>query len=360
MAFKLNFFWKSNPENSTPVIQTAILVEMVRMLHEFSLTVNSPQEIPEQPAIPEHLEALERTGFYNTENWKEYNAAMENWKKEREAILEANEKHLQVSHTLHVLRWAREKFGHDTLLIPYVSFEQLMERYNLVCGTFDAYTGYIPLDKIVAVEKTVKLLGNEDNSYKKSNVHADEDDRWLLLKEGVKTLADMYASTYRIFEYNETAWSPKRVDRQIRMEAFEETFSQAPYINSLSPIKKSILRASDAELPSYLVRFPFVMGNQDEFSGKDFHGARFWNFEKGYRLELGSPVRLFICAPAKQMRTIEKVVSPRSFTDPFICAHTNHGILVFTRWGEEADDALIKKYEQVNELISSLMRKVSF
>ena len=300
MAFKFNSFWKSNPENSTPVIQTAILVEMVRMLHEFSLTVNSPQEIPEKPAIPEHLEALERMGFYNTENWKEYNAAMENWKKEREAILEANEKRLQVSHALRVLRWAREKFGHDTLLIPYVSFEQLMERYNLVCGTFDAYTGDIPLDKIVAIEKTVKL------------------------------------------------------------EAFKETSSQAPYINSLRPIKKSILLDSDAKLPSCLVRFPFVMGRQDEFSGKDLNGASLWNFENGYRLELGSPVRLFICAPAKQMRTIEKVVSPRSFTGPFICAHTEHGILVFTRWGEEADDALIKKYEQVNELISSLMRKVSF
>ena len=295
MIFKFNSFWKSNPENSTPVIQTAILVEMVRMLHEFSLTVNSPQEIPEKPAMAEHLEALERMGFYNTENWKEYNAAMENWKKEREAILEANEKHLQVFHTLYVLRRARENFGHDTLLIPYVSFEQLMERYNLVCGTFDAYTGYIPLDKIVAIEKTVKLFS-----------------------------------------------------------------SQAPYINSLRPIKKSILLDSDAKLPSYLVRFPFVMGSQDEFSGKDLNEASVWNFENGYRLELGSPVRLFICAPAKQMRTIEKVVSPMSFTDPFICAHTEHGILVFTRWGEEADDALIKKYEQVNELISSLMGKLSF
>jgi hypothetical protein len=54
------------------------------------------------------------------------------------------------------------------------------------------------------------------------------------------------------------------------------------------------------------------------------------------------------------MKTFRKVYSPMRYNDPFICAHTDYGILVFTRWGEEAGDALVKKYERVNQLLDGL------
>lgn len=37
--------------------------------------------------------------------------------------------------------------------------------------------------------------------------------------------------------------------------------------------------------------------------------------------------------------------------DPFICSYTKYGIIVHTKWGEEADDEVLKKYyKQIKSL----------
>lgn len=48
-------------------------------------------------------------------------------------------------------------------------------------------------------------------------------------------------------------------------------------------------------------------------------------------------VRLFIVAPATQIAQENK--------DPFVCAHTDYGILVLEKWGEEADHGIVRQYE---------------
>ena len=48
--------------------------------------------------------------------------------------------------------------------------------------------------------------------------------------------------------------------------------------------------------------------------------------------------RLFIVAPVTQIAQENK--------DPFVCAHTDYGILVLEKWGEEADHAIIRQYEK--------------
>ena len=48
-------------------------------------------------------------------------------------------------------------------------------------------------------------------------------------------------------------------------------------------------------------------------------------------------IRLFIVAPVTQIAQENK--------DPFVCAHTDYGILVLEKWGEEADHGIIKQYE---------------
>ena len=61
-------------------------------------------------------------------------------------------------------------------------------------------------------------------------------------------------------------------------------------------------------------------------------------------------VRVLICAHSTEMilRT-----GPGGL-DPFIIAHTDYGILVFARWGEEANDFIIKRYEELDRLLDSV------
>lgn len=61
---------------------------------------------------------------------------------------------------------------------------------------------------------------------------------------------------------------------------------------------------------------------------------------------------------AKHMRQLRRVVSSRNYNDPFICAHTDSGILVFTRWGEEANDSIIKKYEELEGALGAISDKL--
>lgn len=82
------------------------------------------------------------------------------------------------------------------------------------------------------------------------------------------------------------------------------------------------------------LRFPFYTKNNEPCEA-------WYSFIKGYTF--------FIAAPAHEMMTEkelrEKAIAEQRARDPFICAHTKWGIIIFTKWGEEAEDAIIKKYE---------------
>ena len=283
-------------------IQTAMLVEMVRLLQECQQTVNLPElgKAPEKPEKSAEAQRLESMGFTNAQPILDYKRQKEEWETRLKEYNKgvgavANALGLKAARvkTVKTLIAARETFGEDTLLIPYLDFERLMRKYNLVCGPFSSYRGEIPSDKVEEIARLQQLI------------------------------------------------KQKKYD----------------YINKLAPLTG--LKYSDSEymwfnVPGYIKRFPFAKKDRDYNSWwaawlVDMHGNKIrdsWKWE----YEVGNPVELFICAPSKHMEKIRALRVPHliSYSDPFICAHTDYGILVFTRWGEEADDAIIKKYESAN------------
>lgn len=66
-----------------------------------------------------------------------------------------------------------------------------------------------------------------------------------------------------------------------------------------------------------------------------------------YKVPYYNHYRFFIAAPAHEMSTKKELWerAKKRAKDPFICAHTKWGIIIFTKWGEEAEDEIIKKYE---------------
>ena len=119
-------------------------------------------------------------------------------------------------------------------------------------------------------------------------------------------------------------------------------------VNPVFPILE--YRDSEYKLPKHLARFPFAMAIC--WDGIDVYGQ----IMSRNKFTFGSGIYLFICAPAKEMEAVNyNRIIIRSTTDPFICAHTNYGILVFSRWGEEANDDVVKKYERLCELMDKYL-----
>ena len=123
----------------------------------------------------------------------------------------------------------------------------------------------------------------------------------------------------------------------------------AHYINCLFHITgyRVISSRNFGGIPEYLVRFPYTKSSSAY--GRDLHDQPQYDWDNlGYELNIGAAEYFFICAPAKDMEKMHRVYSISAASDPFVCAHTDCGILVFTRWGEEADDKVVRKYEQAS------------
>ena len=84
--------------------------------------------------------------------------------------------------------------------------------------------------------------------------------------------------------------------------------------------------------------------------------------------------RFFIAAPAQEMTPLEivgrsdklfsddreeKIKSLSKFArfiqtkDPFFCSCTEYGVLIFSKWGDEAQDEIIKRYEQLSQAVNN-------
>ena len=83
------------------------------------------------------------------------------------------------------------------------------------------------------------------------------------------------------------------------------------------------------------------MESLDEYWGKTINGLTYYSLSNSlfpFTVSCIKEHRLFIVAPESQITQKDK--------DPFVCAHTDYGILVLEKWGEEADHGIIRQYKK--------------
>lgn len=295
---------------------------------KFLLFMEDIKRTTEYKTVPDSVrqeyETLEKLGFTNSKN-AELTGRIVRY------VNDSNKKHEENIEALHFMKKAWETFGKDVMVVRYDHFFELLEKYNLVCGSFDRYTGTIPPENLAEIER-VKGLLYDDVDY---NFHI------------------LYRYIYAI--------EPGAIDLSLssRFNLFPEEIGMIDYAARWYNARLSKTRPTDG-CSTGLCSYPTGTGFYDR--------VLFTSYIIGVILR--GLDEMFIAAPAQEMLPYKiqvwdkRVVIPNSGTfnrfekarvrtyDPFICSLTKYGVMIFTKWGDEAQDGIIKQYEALSKYVN--------
>lgn len=317
-------------------------------------------------------DALAQFGFKNTQNAKLLGAMTGQMAEYKKA-----------TDTLAFMEDVWQKFGTDAMVVRYDHFFQILEKYDMVCGSFDRYTGGIPQEALDTLTRlngmwerkklgqdfatpyvwgSTFLISNENTMVEKLRVflrmpiRTTEQIKNLLnaaigVKGGVlgtnpnaATLTDVLFiaapaadmeplemevdfNTDTLKELRQTrpktstkrAWDACWADN-VKYESKEFYRLRAEY-DRLDNIRRKEIRDIDQAVKDEEERLQAILADSD--------------INRYAKIS-------FIHKEAEIVRILK---------DPFICSLTPHGVLIHAKWGAEAEDATIKRYEQLRDAI---------
>lgn len=210
----------------------------------------------------------------------------------KKAIIEHNKAHEEKKAALDFMLRAWETFGRETMVVRYEQFLPILEKYNLTCGSFDRYKGAIPAKNLHDIRRVTGILESKG-----------------------KGMTERFRYIYSAdTDRNNLRW--------------------LQYFN-LYPLEETVREPL----------FRFMGVNVDR--------------------PMGDTQRIFIAAPAQEMEDFEIMTySSKAIveeternrnrvrtTDPFICSLTPYGVMIFSKWGDESDDPVIKRYEELRDAV---------
>lgn len=215
-----------------------------------------------------------------------------------------------------------EVFGHNTLFIKFLDFEQIIRKYNLTCGLLEHYTGSIPEANILEIEIAKENIKKIEN-FKYENVKTGHQRSFRHPIDGTLQWYDETESV-KVYDYP-----------NLHKNIFDLCFVESLYDTQLTEEQKEAIRL-----------FPFMHYSGDYYTDKllaiKTDGRR--EFIKEWNK---NPTKLFIVAPAHEMENTVKFEKFVRSEDPFVCSYTPFGIMIHTKWGEESEDEILKKYEEL-------------
>lgn len=287
-------------------------------------------------------DALAQFGFTNSQNAKllgEMTAQMDVYKK--------------ASEVLSFMEDVWKKFGKDAMVVRYDHFFQILEKYDMVCGSFDRYTGAIP-------QSVLDMLTHLNGMWKS------------------KTLGEKFVTPYKWgsnFEFVSENSMVEKLTAFMRMPLNTtehiktlindaigisggildlDDLDDAPCATSLSDVLFIAAPAADMKPLSIRIGFRTEKISSLRRNGLSWYGLDI-ETKRAIRQEedrLKSIIAASDINRYAQISFIDKVAEvSRLLRDPFICSLTPHGVLIHAKWGPEAEDATIKRYEQLRDAV---------
>lgn len=219
--------------------------------------------------------------------------------------------------------------GRDAILVGYNHFREILHRHDLMCVSFDAYKGDIPAKNLQEIENAVsrlKTLGEEKNSrYNKrlsSRVH---------IARSSKVLLDIIRFPYYF-----------QGDSDYSLQGSGELV-----IFDIAPSPKGTMFIA---APKDFVQKPSV-----KRAGGESKLPRSYIYKELYS-HLSDNIRAAnkILSEVREYANIEYSPIPKPLPrnyDPFVCTLCDYGVIIHSKWGAEAEDATIKRYEQLRDAI---------
>lgn len=248
-----------------------------------------------------NIRLAEELGFTNSKILKQSRDLIDKNKSFNDAIQAAVK-------SLGFMKELSDYFGEGTILIKLKDFIHLIQKYDLICGSFSDYLGVIPdenLKEISESKRKIENIPNTNYSYLRS-----------LYNTAKNTYKIINISTYRTDELTRNT--------KDLLNRFPIMFNDNNFSSSYSYIS----------LRGYLSNYLHLPENE---VGKISDCSIF------------SINYMFIAAPRKEMKNAKKGISFRiqQPDDPFICSLTPEGVVIYSRWGKEAADETLKKYDKL-------------
>ena len=233
---------------------------------------------------------LVKLGLKNSANAKVLKKQLDNINYYNNTILKAQE-------LLKYLKDVNNLLGNSVILVNTSTFYELCRKYKLFIGLLQDFTGVIPAQNLNELMDISNKLRTNDNTFK-------------------------LRINYQIVQVNKISNYSKRSDSYIkeRLEYYFNILQMATY------------RMSDVSL----------------YNDKNFKKEK-WAEHVYVDIDWVASDDFFIACPKSNLQ--ERPVIMSKPIDPIIFQYCPFGVLIYTMWGDEAEDKVFEEYKKLNNLV---------
>ena len=286
--------------------------------------------------------------------------------------------------TLAFMESVWKKFGRDAMVVRYDQFFQILEKYDMVCGSFDRYLGCVPqfaldtLTRLNEMWERKELADEYANPFEWSNVFSIYNEHAAISSLKSHLRMPFMAAEHIVNKINDATgcegdgfiknptpnnlsdvlfiaapaadMQPIEMGVEFRTEKLEELRGAIP---TTIPERREALQES-----LYMGFLSYTEYNRIEkefFMAMEKRRREIRAAHKGVKDEENRLKEIIAASDINRYAKIKFIHKEpeivRILKDPFICSLTTYGVLIHTKWGAEAEDATIRHYEQLRDAI---------
>ena len=274
-----------------PVVELTIKESLANLAIEVIGASERTAPVPlKEDNISAKYSELVKLGLKNSANAKVLKKQLDNINYYNNTILKAQE-------LLKYLKDVNNLLGNSVILVNTSTFYELCRKYKLFIGLLQEFTGVIPAQNLNELMDISNKLRTNDNAFK-------------------------LRINYQIVQVNKISNYSERSNSYIkeRLEYYFNILQMATY------------RMSDVSL----------------YNDKNFKKEK-WAEHVYVDIDLVASDDFFIACPKSNLQ--ERPVIMSKPIDPIIFQYCPFGVLIYTMWGDEAEDKVFEEYKKLNNLV---------
>lgn len=206
--------------------------------------------------------------------------------------------------------------GRGVILIGNEHFRDILRKHDLMCVPFSHYKGDIPAKNLAEIEQALTSVRGKR---KYSGYPATS-----IFSRSAKELIDNIRFPWHYTDRYDAIGEPR---------ALHFTYD------------------TDFQSPLFIAAPKEFVGKPDVGFYENYSISRYWESDENEdRRERAN----YILREIKDYANVRFAAAPTRLPlnyDPFVCSLCNYGVIIHSMWGAEAEDATIKRYEQLRDAI---------